>query len=78
MLAGVNEPWDDDDAALAEEDEDAYREADADAEPDRPGASRPPGVDAAAEDVSPAGDGVGVDECPVKAVTAKPAAAAPR
>ena len=63
-------PWDDDVAALAEED--ALREADA--EPDVPGAPRPPVVDSAAEDVSPAGDWSGVGVLPpAKEVTAKPA-----
>ena len=68
-------PWDDDDAALAEED--ALREADEeeDAEPDTPGAPpRPPDVDPGAEEVSPAGEGVGVGVLPpTKEVTAKPA-----
>ena len=60
-------PWDDDAAALAEED--ALREAgeEEDAEPDTPGAPRPPDVDAVGEEVSAAGDGVGVGVCPVKA-----------
>ncbi len=75
-LAGCDVPWNDDDAALAEED--ALREADEeeeeDAEPDTPGAPRPPAVDAAAEDVSPAGDWLGVGVLPpAKEVTAKPA-----
>ena len=49
---------DDDDAALAEEDEDTLREADVetDAEAGPAGEPRPPDVDAAAEEVSPAGD----------------------
>jgi hypothetical protein len=69
VLACVDEPWNDD--PLDEEDaEDALREADA--EPDTPGAPpRPPAVDAADEEVSPAGEGVGVDGFPpVKAITA--------
>ena len=55
-LAGCDVPWDDAAAALAEED--ALREAagEEDGEPDTPGVPRPPDVDAAAEDVSPAGD----------------------
>jgi hypothetical protein len=65
-------PWDDDDAAFAEED--ARREADE--ETDRPGPPRPPAADAAAEEVSPAGEGVGVAVCPVRAVTATPAVVA--
>ena len=67
-------PWDDDAAALAEED--ALREAaeEEDAEPDAPGAPRPPAVDAAAEEVSPAGDWLGVGVFPpMREVTAKPA-----
>lgn len=63
-------PWDDD--ALAEED--TLREADG--EPDTLGAPRPPVVEAVAEEVSPAGDCAGVGVCPVKAVTAMPAAPA--
>ena len=74
-LAGCDVPWNDDAAALAEED--ALREAaeeEEDAEPDTPGAPRPPAVDAAAEDVSPAGDWLGVGVLPpAKEVTAKPA-----
>jgi len=62
--------WDDD--ALAEED--TLRDADAEADP--LGAPRPPDVDAVGEEVSAAGDWVGVGVCPVKAVTAIPAAAA--
>jgi hypothetical protein len=44
-------PWDDDAAALAEED--ALREADEeeDAEPDTPGAPRPPAVDSTAREI---------------------------
>ena len=60
-LADCDVPWDDDAAAFAEED--ALRKAaeeEEDAEPDTPGAPRPPAVDAAAEDVSPAGDWFGV------------------
>jgi len=77
-LVGWDVPWVDDAAALAGED--ALREAadeEEDAEPDTPGAPRPPAVDAAAEEVSPAGDwpGVGVFP-PVREVTAKPAAPA--
>ena len=67
-------PWNDDGAALAEED--ALREADEeeDAEPDTPGAPRPPDVDPGAEEVSPAGEGAGVGVFPpVRLVTAKPA-----
>ena len=41
---------------------------------DTPGAPRPPAVDAAAEDVSPAGDWLGAGVLPpAKEVTAKPA-----
>ena len=72
-LADCDVPWNDDAAALAEED--ALREADEeeDAEPDTPGAPRPPAVDAA-EDVSPAGDWLGAGVLPpAKEVTAKPA-----
>ena len=67
--------WDVDDAALAEED--ALRAADeeADADADALGAPRPPAVDAGAEEVSPAGEGVGAGVCPLRAVTARPAAA---
>ena len=71
VIAGAVEPWNDD----ALDEEDALREADGEA--DTPGPPRPPAVDAAAEEVSPAGEGVGVDGFPpVKAITAKPAAAA--
>ena len=73
-LAGCDVPWNDDAAALAGED--ALREAaeEEDAEPDTPGAPRPPAVDAAAEDVSPAGDWLGAGVLPpAKEVTAKPA-----
>jgi len=59
-LAGCDVPWDDD-AALAEEDALRAAAEEEDAEPDTPGAPRPPAVDdAAAEDVSPAGDWLGV------------------
>ena len=73
-LAGCDVPWNDDAAALAGED--VVREAaeEGDAEPDTPGAPRPPAVDAAAEDVSPAGDWLGAGVLPpAKEVTAKPA-----
>ena len=73
-LAGCDVPWNDDAAALAEGD--ALREGagEEDAEPDTPGAPRPPAVDAAAEDVSPAGDWLGAGVLPpAKEVTAKPA-----
>ena len=69
VLAGVlacgDEPWNDD----ALDEEEALREADGE---DRTlGAPRPPDVDAADEEVSPAGEGVGVDGFPpVKAITA--------
>ena len=68
-LANGDVLWNDDAAALAEED--AFREADGEA--DTAGALRPAGVDAAAEEVSPAGDwpGVGVFP-PVSVVTANP------
>ena len=68
LLVGVDETWDVD--ALAEVD--ALREADeAETELDTPGAPRPPAVDAADEEVSPAGEGVGVDGFPpVKEITA--------
>jgi len=72
-LAGCDVPWNDDAAALAGED--ALREAaeEEDAEPDTPGAPRPPAVEAA-EDVSPAGDWLGAGVLPpAKEVTAKPA-----
>jgi hypothetical protein len=59
VLACVDEPWNDD--ALDEEEE-ALREADWEA--DALGAPRPPAVDAADEEVSPAGEGVGVDGFP--------------
>ena len=66
VLACVDEPWNDD--ALDEE-EDALREAEWEA--DALGAPRPPAVDAVDEEVSPAGEGVGVDGFPpVKATTA--------
>jgi hypothetical protein len=66
VLACVDEPWNDD--ALDEE-EDALREAEWEA--DALGAPRPPAVDAADEEVSPAGEGVGVDGFPpVKEITA--------
>ena len=73
-LAGCDVPWNDDAAALAGED--ALREAaeEEDAEPETPGAPRPPAVDVAAEDVSPAGDWLGAGVLPpAKEVTAKPA-----
>ncbi len=62
--------WDDD--ALADKDTlwAVDEEADAAGEP------RPPVVDPAAEEVSPAGDCPGVGVCPVKAVMAKPATVA--
>jgi hypothetical protein len=66
LLACVDEPWNDD--ALDEE-EDALREADWEA--DALGAPRPPAADGADEEVSPAGEGVGVDGFPpVKEITA--------
>ena len=59
-LAGGDVPWDDDAAALAEEDALRAAAEEEDAEPDTPGAPRPPaGGYAAAEDVSPAGTGSG-------------------
>ncbi len=65
VLAGADEPWNED----ALDEEDALREADWEADP--PGAPRPPAVDPGAEEVSPAGEGVGVDGFPpAKAVTA--------
>jgi hypothetical protein len=69
-LAGGDAPRDDDALALTEEG--TLREATGEA--DTAGATRPPDADAVAEEVSPAGAGVGVGVCPVKAVTAKPAA----
>ena len=66
VLACVDEPWNDD---PLDEEEDALREADWEA--DALGAPRPPAVDGADEEVSPAGEGVGVDGLPpVKAITA--------
>ena len=66
VLACVDEPWNDD---PLDEEEDALREAEWEA--DALGAPRPPAVDAADEEVSPAGEGVGVDGFPpVKATTA--------
>lgn len=66
VLACVDEPWNDD---PLDEEEDALREADWEA--DALGAPRPPAVDAADEEVSPAGEGVGVDGFPpAKAITA--------
>ncbi len=72
-LADCDVPWNDDAAALAGEDALRAAAEEEDAEPDTPGAPRPPAVEAA-EDVSPAGDWVGAGVLPpAKEVTAKPA-----
>ena len=69
-------PCDDDDAVLADEDTLWAADEEAVAETDPAGEPRPPVVDPAAEEVSPAGDCPGVGVCPLKAVTAKPVTAA--